>query len=254
MIGVKGTGRLDTIKIKATVATDEVRTALAAYHLSASTARSYEIYFCEQPSRLGLLPLLDNAVILRVRRHLKGLGDVTVKLRPCRPEQLPSEWSTFRHSADHQLRIKGDWAHDRRTVAASLVYSVPGDHIRQVLESSPPDLRRLISARQRKYLAECTVIDPGLEDLYLLGPIEARRWWLSEPRYNISAERWTVRIPHDPSGLDFLELSVTAEPDDAALVQPAFLASIRHRGLDPYAFERTKTRHVLQCLAAFRAA
>ena len=42
-----------------------------------------------------------------------------------------------------------------------------------------------------------------------------------------------------------------AEPEDAALVQPAFLASIRRRGLDPYAFQQTKTRHVLQYLAAF---
>jgi hypothetical protein len=88
--------------------------------------------------------------------------------------------------------------------------------------------------------------------LYLLGPVEAYRWRLYEPRYDITAERWTVPIPDDPSGVDFLELSVTAEPSDAALVQPAFLASIRYRGLDPYAFQQTKTRHVLECLAAIR--
>jgi len=49
-------------------------------------------------------------------------------------------------------------------------------------------------------------------------------------------------------GPDLLELSVTAEPEDAALVQPAFLASIRRRGIDPYAYQQTKTRHVLQYL------
>jgi hypothetical protein len=48
-------------------------------------------------------------------------------------------------------------------------------------------------------------------------------------------------------------LSVTAEPEDAALIQPAFLASIRLRGLDPSAFQQTKTRHVLQHLAALRS-
>jgi hypothetical protein len=88
----------------------------------------------------------------------------------------------------------------------------------------------------------------------LLGQVKARQWRLHEPRYDITAERWTVRIPGNPSGLDLLELSVTAEPDDAALVQPAFLASIRRRGLDPYAFQQTKTRHVLQYLATFRVA
>ena len=86
--------------------------------------------------------------------------------------------------------------------------------------------------------------------MYLLGPVKAHRWRLHESRYDITAERWTVLTPGDPPGLDLLELSVTAEPEDAALVQPAFLASIRRRGLDPYAFQQTKTRHVLQHLAA----
>lgn len=247
---VMGAGRPDTIKIKATIAADEVGIALAAYHLPGSTGRSYEIYFCEQPSELGLLPLLDDAVILRVRCRPAGPGDVTVKLRPCRPGQLSGQWSAFRRSAHHQLRIKGDWAHDRRVVAASLVYSVGGDHLRQALDSRPRHLRHLFSARQRRYLAECTSADPDLDDLCLLGPVEARQWRLLESRYDITAERWTVRTPGAPPGLDLLELSVTAEPEDAALVQPAFLASIRRRGLDPYAFQQTKTRHVLRHLAA----
>ena len=248
---VMGAARPGTIKIKATIAADEVRAALAAYHLSGSAARSYEIYFCEQPSQLGLLPLLDDAVILRVRHHPTGPGDVTVKLRPCRPGQLSGQWSAFRRSAHHQLRIKGEWAHDRRVLAASLVYSVPGDHLRQALDSRPRHPGRLFSARQRRYLAECTTTQVDLDDLYLLGPVKAQQWRLREPRYDITAERWTVLTPGDPPGLDLLELSVTAEPEDAALIQPAFLASIRRRGLDPYAFQQTKTRYVLQHLAAF---
>ena len=143
---VMGAGRPGTIKIKATIAADEVHAALAAYHLSGSTARSHEIYFCEQPSQLGLLPLLDAAVILRVLHHPESSGEVTVKLRPCRPGQLSGEWSAFRRSAHHQLRIKGEWAHDRRVLAASLVYSVPGDHLRQALQSRPHNLGRLFSS------------------------------------------------------------------------------------------------------------
>ena len=251
---VMGAVRPDTIKIKATIAADEVRAALVAYHLSGSTARSYEMYFCEQPSQLGLLPLLDGAVILRVRHHPAGPGDVTVKLRPCRPGQLTGRWSAFRHSAQHRLRIKGEWAHDRRVLAASLVYSIPGDHLRQALRSRHRHLRRLFSTRQQRYLAECTTTHVDLDDLYLLGPVKVRQWRLDEPRYDITAERWTVLTPGDPPRLDLLELSVTAEPEDAALVQPAFLASIRSRGLDPYAFQQTKTRHVLQYLAAFASA
>ena len=121
-------------------------------------------------------------------------------------------------------------------------------------DSRPYHPGRLFSTRQRRYLAECTTIHVDLDDLYLLGPVKAQRWRLREPRYDITAERWTVLTPGDPPGLDLLELSVTAEPEDAALVQPAFLASIRRRGLDPYAFQQTKTRHVLQYLAYFRSA
>ncbi len=248
-----GATRLDTIKIKATIATDEVGTALAAYHLSGSTARSHEIYFCEQPSQLGLLPVLDSAVVLRIRQYREGPGDVTVKLVPCKPGLFRGQWSTFRRSAHHELRIKGDWTHDRHIVAASLVRSVPGDHLREALNSGPDDLGRLVSTRQRRYLAECANLDVNMDNLCLLGPVKARRWRLRAPRHDITAERWTVSIPSDLSALDFLELSVTAEPEDAALVEPAFLAMIRRRGLDPYAFRQTKTRRVLQHLAAFNA-
>jgi hypothetical protein len=248
---VMGADRPGTIKIKATIAAAEVPAALAAYHLSGSTARSHELYFCEQPSQLGLLPLLDGAVILRVRRHPAGHGYITAKLKPCRPGQLSGQWSAFRRSTRHQLRINGEWAHDRHVLAATLVYSVPGVHLRQALHSRSRCPGRLFSTRQHRYLAECTTIHVDLDDLYLLGPVTAHRWRLREPRYDITAERWTVPTPGDPPGLDLLELSVTAEPEDAALVQPAFLASIRSRGPDPYAFQQTKTRHVLQHLATF---
>jgi hypothetical protein len=251
---VMGDVRPGTIKIKATLAADEVGAAMVAYHLSGSMARSYEIYFCERPSQLGLLPLLDGAVILRVRRHSAGPGDVTVKLRPCRPGQLSGQWSAFRRSTHHQLRIRGEWAHDRRLMAASLVCGVPDVHLRRALDSRPYRLGRLFSTRQQRYLAECTTIHVDLDDLSLLGPVTAHRWRLREPRYDIIAERWTVLTPGDPPGLDLLELSVTAEPEDAALIQPAFLASIRLTGLEPYAFQQTKTRHALQHLAYFRSA
>jgi hypothetical protein len=177
-----------------------------------------------------------------------------VKLRPCRHEQLRGQWSAFRRSARHELRIKGEWTHDRRDVAASLVRSVSGGHLRQILDSRLRGIGRLFSGRQRRYLDQCTIADPDLDGLCLLGPVEAHQWQRREPRYDITAERWTVRTPAAPSGLDLLELSVTAEPDDAALVQPAFLASIRRRGLDPYAFQQTKTRRVLQHLTARRPA
>jgi hypothetical protein len=251
---VMGADRPGTIKIKATIAADQMDAALAAYRLSGSAARSHELYFCEQPSQLGLLPLLYGAVILRVRCHPEGSGDVTVKLRPCRPGQFTGRWSAFRRSAHHRLRIKGEWAQDRRVLAASLVYSVPGVHLRQALLSRPHHPGRLFSARQRRYLAECTTTHVDLDDLYLLGPVTARQWRLRVPRYDITAERWTVLAPGNLPGPDLLELSIRAEPEDAALIQPAFLASIRLRGLDPYAFQQTKTRHVLQHLAAFASA
>ena len=134
------------------------------------------------------------------------------------------------------------------------MYSVPGVHLRQVLDSRPHYPGRLFSARQRRYVAECTTTHVDLGELYLLGPVTAQQWRLREPRYDIAVERWTVFAPGNPPGPDLLELSVTAEPEDAALIQPAFLASIRLRGLDPYAFQQTKTRHVLQHLATLMSA
>lgn len=53
---VMGADRPGTIKIKATIVADQVDAALAAYRLSGPAARNHELYFCEQPSQLGLLP------------------------------------------------------------------------------------------------------------------------------------------------------------------------------------------------------
>ena len=156
-----------------------------------------------------------------------------MKLRPCRPGQLTGRWSAFRRSAHHRLRIEGEWAQDRRVLAASLVYSVPGVHLHQALLSRPRHPGRLFSARQRRYLAECTTAHVDLDDLYLLGPVTARRWRLRVPRYDITAERWTVLAAGNLPGPDLLELSIRAEPEDAALIQPAFLASIRLQGTGP---------------------
>src|SRR6266566_1598210 len=138
-------------------------------------------------------------------------------------------------------------ADEPRTI--KIMATIAADEVRAALAAY-----HLFSARQRRYVAECTTTYVDLDDLLLLGPVTAQRWRLRVPRYDITAERRTVLHPGSPPGLDLLELSITAEPEDAALIQPAFLASIRRRGLDPYAFQQAKTRQVLQYLATLRSA
>jgi hypothetical protein len=78
--------------------------------------------------------------------------------------------------------------------------------------------------------------------------VQARKWDTVEwAGFDVEAERWVV------ADLDFLELSLRVQPEDAAATQEDFATALRAAGLDGDPTQETKTRLVLQRLALAHA-
>ncbi len=235
----------EQIEIKVNIAGD-VRTALQTLTLPDGAARS--IYFLEDLT-VGLSsthPLLDEGVVLRLRRDHDGSMDSTVKLRPCRRSQLAKAWAEAGEEEDQwEYRIEGDWAGSRRVLAASLVVDLTAaDWDQAVGANGSPSAG--FNQRQRDFLQECADIRINTDSLILLGPIRATVWKkLDLSDFKVNAERWQI------GALDFLELSVRvkADVDKAARSQAEFEAAVLAQGLMIEANKRSKTQTVLEFLA-----
>lgn len=236
--------RLDAAELKITLTCPDVDQALTEFNLTGDHARRSRIYFCELPAWGGWLALLDSGLILRLRAHHDGREDVTVKLRPCRPECLTPRWTRLHKTGEHQFRLETDWSSARPVLAASLIKDLPHNGVDDALARHDGP-GQMLSTLQREFLAECADIQLNLDDLQALGPIHAHRWTLDTDNLHIAAERWT--IPN--TDIDLLELSVRSPPADAPLVQAALTAFVRRHGLDPDAFTDTKTRFALDHLS-----
>ena len=246
-----GSQRLDAVRIRVTLADRDVAAAALAYDLHGHPNRRQELYLCERPPQGEGMLLIDAGIMAEVRRDHSGAISSTLKLRPCRPEQLNAFWSQFRRSTHHELCVEEDWVADPRVVAASLTHS----DVLQDKQPSPPNVNHgrppipdttegFFSDRQRQFLRDCC--RGGLhtvEPLQLYGPVQVRGWLVKDRQFHVHLERWSYNTPR--GSLDFLDLSVLAMPEDAELIRPAFLASTRRRGIDPDAFSGSRTRRVL---------
>ncbi|HEY7272868.1 MAG TPA: hypothetical protein VH502_09050 [Actinoplanes sp.] len=239
------TERLDAVEIKVNFTGARADAALAVLGLLGDGERR-QIYFGEDLTGHTTLPLLDDGVILRVRRTPDG-DDVTVKLRPCDRARLILPWTEMRKEDEHSFRLEEDWSGTRQVLAASLVASRDSGRLDGALagRASP---RRLFSGRHRRFLTDCAAVPVRYDRLSVLGPVQARKWDTVEwSGFEVAAERWAV------ADLDFLELSLRVPPEAAAAAQEGFGTALRVAGLDSDTAQETKTRLVLQRLALAHA-
>ncbi len=236
--------RPDGVEIKVTVSDAQVDRALRLLDLGDQSRLA--IWFYDDLTTGVRLPLLQAGLILRVRLKDSGRGgDATVKLRPCRASQLAGQWFDREGDDELELRAEEDWAGTRRVLAASAQADVSAATAAQVRAASPPPAG-LLTADQAAYLAECASLRVDLRGLTALGPIAATRWKsVRGPGLDgleLRAERWTVR------GLDFLELSVKCDLDEAPQRQRDVESALAAAGLEQSPDQETKTRRVLEAL------
>jgi hypothetical protein len=107
-------------------------------------------------------------------------------------------------------------------------------------------IEKLFSADQEAFVAEVSPVPVNFSGLFVLGPVDARRWKCKHPGlpYEVTAENWRL-----PDGRDLLELSIKVPSAQAAAASSAFTAFMTELGLEPAAGQETKTRVVLAYFA-----
>jgi len=244
--------RLDGVEVK--VSLDSDQTAEAVRVLDLADVTPWKISFVEDITTglCSATPLLDQHLIVRARQKTKGKDDVTVKFRPGRRSQLTDSWLATTKDTDGdldaELKVEEDWAGERRVLSISLTADRPKGLVAAVA-AGERGIDALLAHDQRRLIDECagTLVNPAA--LTMLPAVSAMRW----PTFaaagpggsalDVRAERWTV---HD---LDFLELSIAVEVQDAQAAQAALIAFVEGKGLQQSAGE-AKTTQVLQRLVA----
>ena len=238
--------RIDAVEVKLNIAPGaRVRDDSSG---SASTARAArrEIYFAEDPqSDGGTLPLLEGGVVLRVRRAPDGKSDSTVKLRPCRRSQLTDEWleNRRRRTVTPSSRPTGSASKGPRGVNDRQARSRRSS---MTFARTSATVGALFSTEQQAFLDACADIRVNVNGLVLLGPIAASRWdHVDLDGIEIMAERWRIGAE-----LDFLELSIRTSPPDARRDAAGDRCRGARLGIVLDDRQVTKTRLVLEHLAA----
>ena len=191
------------------------------------------------------LPLLEGSVVLRVRSSLDGKRDSTVKLRPCRRSQLTDGWLDAPRGSDGDAKLEADWVGDRKVLAASITAKPRSGSFDDVREGRAL-VGALFSAEQQAFLDACADIRVNVNGLVLLGPIDATRWdRVDIDGIEVVVERWRIGAE-----LDFLELSIRTSPPDAVETQRAIDHGVHKLGIVLDDRQATKTRLVLEHLAA----
>jgi hypothetical protein len=244
--------RLDGVEVKVSLNSDQ--TAKAVQALDLADVPPWKIFFVEDVTT-GLLsstPLLDQHLIVRARQKTKGKDDVTVKLRPGRRSQLTDSWLATMKATDGDLdsefKVETDWAGERRMLAISLTAERPKGLVAAVA-AGERGVNVLLTNEQKRLVDECTGIPVNFTALTMLPAVSAMRWPtfpVSEPgtpALDVRAERWTI---HD---LDFLELSIAVDVEEAEAAQAALNAYVERKGLQPSAGEAKTTRVMRELVA-----
>jgi hypothetical protein len=210
------TGDIVEVELKVSLQASEADDGLGRLGLRKDDAKRRTVWFFEGVNADGspeALPLLDRGIILRARGKPGGSGgESTVKLRGREGFLDPARWRNrierLGGDAEENAKIEGDWAADRRMVAASLDSKVE-DGFDELVAAQPGQLRRLLSDDQKELARELLL---GLDGLIALGPIDAWKWDEGAVQLDarIEAERWEIE-----NGPRFLELSMRVPIADA---------------------------------------
>ena len=226
---------VDSVELKTSVPDADRRSAVAALDLDPLAADMVQVWFFDTPD----LALNASGVIARARRTRKR-DDVTVKLRPVVPHELPED-----------LRARSGFGVEIDAMPSGFVCSGrlkkkldPGTVRKAVLGGTPP--RKLFSKAQRAFLAQFAPEGLSFDDVVPLGPVTALKLDFTPRGFGrrMVAELWTY-----PDGSRILELSTKCEPAEAFEVADATRAFLGGRGIDLSGVQQTKTKTALEYFA-----
>jgi hypothetical protein len=228
-------GEADSVELKLTVPDEDRYSTAASLGVDPLEGRIRQIFFFDTPD----LALDRAGVVVRARRTQGGPDDTVVKLRPVVPSELPGE-----------LRDNPDFVVEVDAMPGSFVcsgsFKGEAKGVKDVAAGRTP-VRKLFSKRQRSFYADHAPAGIELDDLSVLGPVNALKLKVAPEglRRRLAVELWFY-----PDGSRILELSTKCAPADwfdAATETRDFLKGL---GVEPTGEQATKTRSALEYFAA----
>ncbi len=195
-----------------------------------------KVYFYDTPK----LALFAKALVLRARVTDGDDDDSTVKLRPLPLPNVPARWI-----ASDGVRIELDVVGKKRVPSAKLDGKPDRGEIEQV-ERRAVELSKLFTKGQEALVAVELPSGTSLNDLAVLGPVDARKWDLPPETFphKLSVEEWSL-----PDGTHFIELSFKVTPDEAEGAERAFHALLDRLKIGHDGDPEPKTPKVLKFFA-----
>lgn len=229
-------GQVDRIELKLTVPADRQHAIGNSLKLRFPRHPTHLVYYLDGPDR----PLLQQGIILRVRRGADRWTDSVVKLRPVEPRTLPA---ALRERKDFTVEVDGMPGH--YVCSGALKIRLAVRDVQRALDRRQP-LRTLFSAPQRRLLAARTRRAVDIDSLMLIGPVQAHRHTVTPDTAGRSflAERWDF-----PDGSRILELSTRCAPDAAVSAAAQTAAVLRRHGIDLTWPQQTKTHTTMAFFA-----
>lgn len=228
---------VDAVELKLTIPQPDHGHVLNTLGIDPLDAEIRQVAYADTPD----LRLSDAGVVVRARRTQREPGDLTVKLRPLLPDQVPDG---LRELAGFKVEV--DASPTGFTCSCSLSAEIPDRKVRALLDGSVR-LGSLLSEPQRTLLAERLPSADTRADLRVLGPLTLLKAKFAPEGF---AHRMVAELWFLPDGKRILELSTKAEPAAAFHVAAETKVFLAGHGVDLGAPQETKTRTALAALVA----
>jgi hypothetical protein len=224
----------NSVELKLTIPETAHNATLEALDVDPLDARMRQVFFFDTPD----LTLSKAGVVVRARRIQDAAADTTVKLRPVVPDELPKP---LRKNPSFTIEV--DAIPGGFICSGSLKGTSTNTDVRASIGGPGRRIRKLFSPDQRALFAEHAPVGLTLDDLSVLGPINALKLKTVPKPFGrkVAVELWNY-----PDGSRILELSTKCLPSEAFHVAAEVTARMAANDLTLSGKQQTKTQAALR--------
>lgn len=228
---------VDSVELKLSIPDAERPQVFRSLDLDPLLAQVRQVAFLDTPD----LKLSEAGVVIRVRRTQGRPGDLTVKLRPMLPSDVPAEMRGV-----SGFKVEVDASPTGYTCSCSLTTEI-SDRKAKALMGQQESLKKLLSRRQRAMVEDRLPPGVSFADIRVLGPLTLLKAKFAPADFN---RKMTLELWFMPDGGRLLELSTKTDPVAAFQAAAETKVFLARRDIDLGAPQETKTRRALAVLAA----
>ncbi len=228
---------VDSVELKLTVPDTDHRPLLGVLGIDPLTAEIRQVAFLDTPD----LRLSAAGLVVRARRTQRKPADVSVKLRPMLPADVPAGLRKLTG-----FKVEVDASPTGFACSCSLTAEVTDRRVKELIAGNRK-LTSVLDRHQRDLLMERLPEDVTPGDLRVLGSVQLLKCKFTPEGYprKLVAEMWML-----PGGRRILELSTKCKPGEAFQVAAESKVFLSAHGVDLTAPQEMKTTTVLAALAA----